>query len=77
MTTSTEDKSNRIAVALAAAIMMVTPLTFGYYLIYAGFGELSVPPIFLLLGGSFIAIGGSAVLAWSVYKLGTRLTRNK
>lgn len=66
---SSEKQGNRIATSLAAAIMLVMPITIGYYLMLAGFGGLDLSPIFIILGGCFIAMGGSALLAWGAYKL--------
>lgn len=69
VTMNTEKQSSPIATALAAAIMMVMPLTIGYYLVRAGFGALDFPPIYVFFGGFLIAVGGSALLAWVAYKL--------
>lgn len=65
----TKNKGNRLPIALAAAIMMVMPATIGYYLGYAGFGNLDMRPIFIFISGCVIAMGGSAILSWVVYKL--------
>jgi hypothetical protein len=65
----TKNKGNRLPIALAAAIMMVMPTTIGYYLVNAGFGYLDMPPIFIFISGCVIAMGGSAILSWVVYKL--------
>lgn len=65
--------SHPAATALAASIMMVMPLTIGYYLLLAGFGELSVSPIAIFFCGSIISMGVSGLLAWGVYKLINRL----
>lgn len=52
-----EKQGNRAATSLAAAIMMVMPLTIGYYLVLFDFGRLDFPPIFVFLGGCIIAMG--------------------
>lgn len=72
-----EKQGNRAATSLAAAIMMVMPLTIGYYLVLFDFGRLDFPPIFVFLGGCIIAMGGSALLAWVTYKLVSRLTPSR
>lgn len=74
---STIKQGNRIATALAAAIMLVMPTTVGYYLLLGGFTDLNAPPVLLFLGGCLIAIGGSAILAWGVYKLADRSAPTK
>lgn len=70
----TEKQSNPVATALAAAIMLVMPLTIGYYLVLLGFGRLDLPPIYVFVGGCVIAMGGSALLAWAAYKLASRFS---
>lgn len=72
-----EKQGNRVAGALAVAIMMAMPITIGYYLVRLGFVELGLPPIFAFLSGILIAMGGSALLAWVTYKLIVRLAPTK
>lgn len=74
---NTENQGNRIAISLAAAIMMVMPLTIGYYLVLAGFGQLDFPTIYIFSLGCLISMGGSALIAWVVYKLVIRLAPSR
>lgn len=74
---NTSERPNRVAVAFASAIMLVLPLTIGYYLVALGFLWWNLPAIYLLMLGFVIAVGGSALLALCVYQLIVRFAKRK
>ncbi|PRW84441.1 hypothetical protein C7A10_28820 [Pseudomonas fluorescens] len=73
----TQEIGNRIAVGLAAAIMLVMPSTIGFYLLRWNFHWWGLPPVVPFMGGCYIAIVGSALVAWIAYKVAIRFAASR
>jgi hypothetical protein len=66
---SIQPENNRVGESLAAAVMMFMPVTIGYYLVFFGFDFWGLPVLYVFAGGIVLAMGGSALAAFAVYKL--------